>query len=118
VLGGGGGPLLTATQYEPLYASAAETTEALAQQRMPIAGSLADLRIRVTPAPTGSMTFTIRKNGADTVVVCTTPAGSATCSSPAGASATFAAADLIAVRSSGTTTGNPRMAWTATFTLP
>jgi hypothetical protein len=118
---GGGTPLQVsgnATQFEPLFYGIVDPTEANVQQAVGVDGSLSRFSVRLSTAPTGMpMTFTVRKNGADTAVTCTVAVGQSSCQDTVD-SATFAAADLIAVRSAGGSMVNPKMNWTAKYTLP
>lgn len=80
----------------------ADTTEANRRAPMPAAGVVSDLNCKLSGdlgAANDVLTFTIRKNAADTAVVCTiTAAGGTEDSCNSGANtATFAAGDLISM---------------------
>jgi hypothetical protein len=119
VVGGGSGIGITgnAVRYESAYVTNVDATESNVQQRIPIAGTLSALSVRLSAIPTAALTFVVRKNAADTPVQCTA-AGSVSCTSAAGTSIAFAAGDLLAIKSSGTSTVNPHMSWTAVYTVP
>ena len=69
---------------------------------MPVAGTLRNLYIRngSTQSPTGSMTFTLRKNGADTAITITFTSsdGAATTKSDTTNSVSVAVGDLICIK--------------------
>lgn len=59
-----------------------------------------NFQVLLTTAPTGSgsWTFTVQKNGADTGLTCTITGAATTGSSPAGTTVTYAAGDTISVK--------------------
>jgi hypothetical protein len=90
--------------------------EASVQMNMAAAGTVENFYVRAQGSiGAGTITFTIRKNGADTAVGCTMTSGQSSCSDTADTVA-FAAGDLIAIGSvrSGSPTSQ-RTWWSAEF---
>jgi len=86
-------------------ADCAGTSEADAQLAMPAAGTVQELHATLDQAPGGgSITFTLRKNGANTPVTCTI-SGTATSYADSVNAVGFATGDLISVQM--TETGLP-----------
>jgi Collagen triple helix repeat (20 copies) len=121
VIGGGDSCALTGgstTEYIGMFgANCAGTSEADAQLAMPAAGAVQELHATVDQAPgAGSITFTVRKNGASTPVTCTI-SGTATSCADSVKAVGFATGDLISVQM--TETGLPAATvvagWTSQF---
>src|SRR5205809_871138 len=107
--------------FNPTNNGAANTSEALVQQEMTVAGTLSNLRIRLSATAGGtgaSYTFTVRKNATSTSVTCTITDGASTCSDATN-SVTFAAGDLISIQAVPSTTVVPTdnldVRWTARY---
>jgi hypothetical protein len=119
-LGGGTGQsnlARSAVRFVPAYYSSVDASEAAVDQAMPAAGTISNLRVRLSGAPGAgtSYTFLVRKNGVDTAVTCTVSGTATECSDLANSIA-FSAGDLISVRSEPTSNPAARtMRWTATF---
>ena len=79
---------------------ATSSDEASVQQVVPISGHFVGMQCFVQTAPISSMTFTLRKNGANTLAVCTIPAGSKH-GAASFSSISFAAGDLLDILVSG-----------------
>lgn len=99
-----------------MLAAGSSTTEDQFQQNVPMAGTLANLYVRGDGTIGGSsITYTVRKNGADTAVTCTMTSAQSTCSDTAH-SVGFSAGDLISIgtaKSGATTPQQTR--WTASY---
>jgi hypothetical protein len=90
--------------------------EASIQMNVPAAGTVENFYVRAQGSiGAGSITFTVRKNGTDTVVTCTIASNQSSCSDTTN-SVAFAAGDLISISSlrSGSPTSQ-RTWWSAQF---
>ena len=99
-----------------MLGSGSSTTESQFQQNMPAAGTVRNLYVRADGAVGGtSISYTVRKNGADTAVTCTMTSAQSTCSNTAN-SVGFSAGDLISVATNKTGATNPQQTrWTAEY---
>ena len=88
---------------------------------MTVAGTLSQLRVRLSAAAGGagsSYVFTVRKGGVNTSVTCTASAGASSCSDTTN-SVSFAAGNLISVLADPSSptqpTDNLEVRWTAKY---
>jgi hypothetical protein len=99
-VGGGSSFFLTvgANDYLPLFESNVCAVESNCQTPIPFAGTLSNFYMRINTAPASGKGWrvTVRKNGADTTLVCDVLAGATTCSNTS-SSVTFAQGDSISV---------------------
>ncbi len=123
IVGGGTGTQTLSymsSRFVPLFDSLSATTEATAQQNVPVAGTMSNLRVRLDGAPgfpgSGkSYAITVRKNGADTLLACAILNAATTCSDDSD-TITFSADDLISVRVTPSASPTARtVRWTAKF---
>jgi hypothetical protein len=97
----GGGSDATSSPFIPFDAIASSSTESVVSFPVPAAGTLSSLQVEVSAAPgttTGggarSLVMTVRKNGANTSLVCTVTGSATSCSDPSDTVA-FAAGDTL-----------------------
>ena len=108
------------SMFNPPNAGIADATEAQVQQEMTVAGTLSQLRIRLSAAAGGgttSYTFNVRRNGVNTGVTCTATGAATSCSDTTNSIA-FSAGDRIsiqAVPSATPPTDNLEVRWTAKY---
>ena len=122
MLGGGSGGSIggTAPFYMPLYQSARSIFELEAIEPVGLAGTVSDLRVRLS-APPGAgqqVAVLVRRNIANTTLGCTVVDPATTCTSPAASTVAFAATDQFAVRAANSGPANVTLTWTAKYTLP
>lgn len=94
------------------------TPEGTVEQTLPIAANVANLNIRLNNGTIhGILTFTLRKNEADTAVTCTIDTAPGTCSDTAH-TVSYTAGETIDVQvtSNSQTTTQIQATWTATLT--
>jgi collagen triple helix repeat protein len=97
----------------------ASSSESLVQQELTVAGTLSNLRIRLSASNSGggtSYTFTVRRNGSNTGVTCQIGNGQSSCADSTH-SVSFAAGDLISIVASpsGSPTDSLDVRWTARY---
>jgi hypothetical protein len=119
VIGGGTtiGTNLANGGFMGLFVGSSNGTENLVQQLMPVAGTLSNFFVKVDSNPGGtSITYTVRKNGANSVVTCAIAGGAATSCSDVTHTVAFAAGDLISIGSvKAGGAGNVPTRWTARY---
>jgi hypothetical protein len=108
------------TDFISLWGSNASNTEAAVEALMPLDGTLSNLYVRLSGAPsTGdSYTFTVRKNGADEAALTCQVSGNTAvdCNDTTGTVA-FVAGDRITIESTPASDPDPQtMRWTARYT--
>jgi len=109
-----------ADRFVPIFNSLSTANEDVAQQVVPVAGTLSRLEIRINGTAGGAASgrfyaFAIRRNGVNTAVGCTIFETSTSCSDATNV-ATFAEGDLISVVAMPGTSPSARgMQWTAHF---
>ncbi|HEV3473790.1 MAG TPA: hypothetical protein VG602_00240 [Actinomycetota bacterium] len=101
------------------YPFSATTSEGIAQQAMPVAGTLSKLYIRLGTAPgaNSSWRFVVRKNGTDQALACDISASAISCDD-SNRSVGFSEGDLISIRAfnvSGANPANSSVRWTAKY---
>jgi hypothetical protein len=102
------------TTFVPALYNDVSPTEPPVLQELPLAGTLSALSIRLSIAPNPTITFTVRRNGADTPVACSVSAPATTCQNTAN-TVVFNAGDTIALRATGTSSTSPRVRWSAQY---
>jgi hypothetical protein len=96
-----------------MFLSEGSSAEGDVQQPMPFAGTLGNFTVRII---SDGITFTaiVRKNGVDTALACTIPAPVAVTCSDTTDTVSFAAGDLISVRTTTDFGARPAV-WTARY---
>jgi hypothetical protein len=122
IIGGGTGNANLAggaNRFVAAFFSHVNATENVVDQAMAVGGTVSNLYIRLdgSPGSSGSYTFTVRKNGADTTLGCMIPESATSCSdTDAAHSVSFNAGDLLAIKAVPTSSPSGRgMRWSAKF---
>jgi hypothetical protein len=117
IAGGSGSTFAgNASRYSAAFYADVDPSPAAVEQALPLGGTVRSFSVRLSVAPTASITFAVAKNGVDTAVRCTASGASTTCADGVNTAA-FAAGDRIAIHSTGTSTAAPRMQWSAKYVV-